>query len=266
MTRIPRITHILVAAAVLLPIQAAADVIDFENFPLSADSHYFPETDSVIDIGGARFNHDYAEMYGSWSGWVVSNEADLVTPGYTNQFSAYATSGNGQNNYMLAYVPVDGWGEAPSITFATPVTLDGAQFANTTYAALSMQQGDDFAKRFGGDSGNDPDYFVLSIIGHDELGGVTGTVDFHLADFRFEDNMLDYIVGDWTQVDLSPLGTVSSLSFNMNSSDISAYGINTPLYFALDNLSASPVPWPAAPWLYGSGLALLGLIRRRRTA
>ena len=254
-----------IAAAAFAPARAADELIDFEDFPLAPESHYFPAASVDIAVGGASFNHAYDDLYGSWSGWTISNRSDIVTPGYENQFSAYATSDAGQNNYALAYAAIGGWGATPAITFDAPTQVNSAFITNATYGALSMLNGDSFGKVFGGASGNDPDYFVLSISGHDSGGAVTGTVDFYLADFRFDDSSLDYIVSDWAEVDLSPLGEVASLTFQVDSSDISPYGINTPAYFALDRLSiGTPVPWPATPWLYGAGLALVGALRRRR--
>jgi hypothetical protein len=254
------------ASSVLLPLQVSASVIDFEDFPLAPDSHYFPAASGSISFDGVSFNHDYDSMYGSWGGWTISNESDTATAGYLNQFSVYTPSSAGPNNFALAYASVGGWGTVPVIEFATPSFVEGAYLANTTYAALSMLQGDSFAKQFGGASGNDPDYFVLNITGYDAVGMETGTVDFYLADYRFADNAQDVLVSDWTYVNLSSLGAVSSLAFSMDSSDSGAWGINTPAYFALDRLSASPVPWPAAPWMYGAGLMLIGLVRRRVTA
>jgi hypothetical protein len=67
---------------------------------------------------------------------------------------------------------------------------------------------------------------------HDSLG----TVVFYLADFRFEDSTQDYIVDSWQTVDLSSLGAVRYLDFKLESSDVGQYGMNTPAYFALDNL------------------------------
>ena len=88
-------------------------------------------------------------------------------------------------------------------------------------------------------------------------------MDFYLADFRFADNSLDYIVRDWRFVDLSGLGVVSRLEFDLASSDSGAFGINTPAYFAMDSLAANAVPEPATPVVLLGGLAAAVLVRRR---
>jgi hypothetical protein len=64
-------------------------------------------------------------------------------------------------------------------------------------------------------------------------------VDFYLADYRFTDNSEDYIVDEWTWVDLSSLGAVDSLSFTLTSSDVGQFGMNTPAYFCMDNVFAA---------------------------
>ena len=53
----------------------------------------------------------------------------------------------------------------------------------------------------------------------------------------------DYILGAWQLVDLRPLGRVVGLFFDLSSTDEGDWGMNTPAYFALDNLdvlSATP--------------------------
>jgi hypothetical protein len=67
-----------------------------------------------------------------------------------------------------------------------------------------------------------------------------GSVDFYLADYQFTSNCYDYILHEWTWVDLTPLGDiVKTLHFELSSSDIGAWGMNTPSYFAIDNLQYS---------------------------
>jgi hypothetical protein len=107
---------------------------------------------------------------------------------------------------------------------------------NSTYAALSMENGDAYAKKFGGADGTDPDWYLLTIKGY-EKGAYTDSVNFYLADFRSDNSADDYILKSWAWVDLQPLGTVDSLTFELHSSDVGDYGMNTPAYFCLDNLN-----------------------------
>jgi hypothetical protein len=110
---------------------------------------------------------------------------------------------------------------------------------NTAYAYFSIKNGDQFAKKFGGASGNDPDYFRLTIKGYKKGKLTTDSVNVYLADFRFIDNTKDYIVKDWTRVDLRSLQSPDSLYFTLASSDVGAFGINTPLFFAIDDVAVS---------------------------
>lgn len=255
--------HLLKLAVIGLAFSANAEaaVVDFEDLTLGSNSYFFPNATTTFNSGNASFQHNYDELFGSWDGFVYSNQLDKVTPGYENQFSAYA---NTVSNYGLAYYSTYN-GTVPTLSFDAPVTLTSASFTNTTYATLSMLQGDAFAKKFGGTSGNDADWFKLVITGHDATGTTVGSVDFYLADYRFADNSQDYIVQDWTSVNLSSLGQVSSLTFSMESSDVGLYGINTPTYFAADNIvTATPVPEPEQMLLLVLGLATISLVARRR--
>ncbi|MBM4355857.1 MAG: DUF4465 domain-containing protein [Deltaproteobacteria bacterium] len=133
---------------------------------------------------------------------------------------------------------------APAIAFAGA----GAGFApagvfvtNSTYAYLAMTAGDDYSKKFGGVDGTDPDWFLLTIAGQDGQGKETGKVEFYLADFRDDDAGKDYVIGDWTWVDLTSLGTVTELSFTLSSSDVGDFGMNTPAYLALDQVRGAIV-------------------------
>ncbi len=197
-----------------------------------------------FDSGGLRLNNSYDDQFGSWSGWAISKTSDMVTPGFENQFSAIAGGGvDDSDTYAVASAFLSG--DAPMITMDDATidrSFESLMITNTTYAALSMRDGDSFAKKFGGPSGDDEDFFLLQIEGIDVDGQSVGNVDFYLADFRFSDNSEDYIVDQWTRVDVSSLVGAVQLSFSLSSSDVGAFGMNTPAYFAVDHVVLSDPP------------------------
>jgi hypothetical protein len=225
----------------LLLTQAEQGVIDFEDLTLSPNSFYNgADGAGGFTSRGAFFNNSYNTTYQSWSGWSYSNTTDTTTPGFTNQYSAITGSGVGEaGNYAVAFTfnPSDAYIELPA--GKTPKSI---RITNTTYAVQSMLNGDQFAKKFGGATGNDPDFFLLTITGLDKTNNVVGTVDFYLADYRFAENSQDYIVTKWKQFDLSELSGATKLSFKLTSSDNGSYGMNTPAYFAVDNLKVVSFP------------------------
>lgn len=110
--------------------------------------------------------------------------------------------------------------------------------ANSTYAYNSMKNGDNFAKKFGGSTGNDADSFVLNIKFFVDTQFVNSK-RVVLADFRFADNAKDYILDSWQTVNLPtyfPEGFVDSISFELESSDNGQFGMNTPGFFCVDNI------------------------------
>lgn len=204
---------------------------------------------------GVSFPNSYTvePTYTYWSGFAISNTTDTTTAGFGNQYSAFPGGGaGGSSTYAVSY-------GTTAVQFTTSVNLNGlgASITNTTYAVLSMQIGDTFAKKFGGDTGTDPDFFKLTIRGF-AGGTATGTaVDFFLADFRSDNSSQDYIVNQWTYVDFSALGTVDEIRFSYTTTDPRG---GTPSYFALDNFLAVPEPSAAMLGLLGC----LGLVSRRR--
>lgn len=225
-------------------------VSNFEDLTLAPNS-YWNGSDSKghFDSGIGRFINNYTAAWGSWDGFAYSNMADDSTAGMVNQYSSITGRGidpslSSGSNYGLGYVPID-WMTSKTIpitmTFSDTAAhqVKGFYVTNSTYTALSMERGDFFAKKFGGNSGNDPDWYKLSVWGV-KNGNATDTVHFYLADYRNADNSKDYIIKTWQWVDLSSLGRVDSLKFIVNSSDVGMYGMNTPGYFCMDNLFVVP--------------------------
>lgn len=213
----------------------AQTVADFENFDLTAGTFL----DGSDQSGGFRSGNVFlpnqftpTDFGGFWSGWVISNQTDTLTPGFMNQYSAITGGGyNGSETYAITFA------SSPQALIleneAKGAPVRELYVTNTTYAYFSMLEGDDFAKRFGGIDGNDPDFLLLTIKGFLN-GEVSDSLDVYLADYRFEDNSEDYILKEWQQVDVSVLGAVDSLQFSLSSSDVGDFGINTPAYVAVD--------------------------------
>ncbi|MEL6864409.1 MAG: DUF4465 domain-containing protein [Bacteroidota bacterium] len=224
-----RILLICLLAWTISPSQAQ-EVLDFEELTLEADTFWSGvDMSGQFQSGGLTFPNGFD--FGFWlGGWAYSNRTDSVTSGPDNSFSAKTAKGfNGSDNYVLG--KSDG-----RIYFDQSHQVSGFYVTNSTYAYNSMRDGDDFAKMFGGDDGDDEDFFVLSVKGFSGGQLVADSVVFYLADYRFEDNSMDYIVDTWEWVDLTSLGTVDSLLFSLNSSDVGTYGMNTPNFFCIDHI------------------------------
>ncbi|MCF8367270.1 MAG: DUF4465 domain-containing protein [Bacteroidales bacterium] len=257
MKKIFSFTFFVFYAFAVLPAQSSFpapsddyEISDFENLSLEPYSFWNgSDLSGVFNSGILSFPNFYNESWGSWSGWAYSNMADDSTAGFMNQYSAITGSGfdtiaSSGSNYGVAYVPVDFMTTENipvPIYFSDSIArvIKGFFVTNSTYAALSMEFGDDFTRKFGGESGDDPDFLKLSVFGFSD-GNITETIDFYLADFRFEDNTEDYIVKTWQWLELSSLGEVDSLFLNLASSDAGIYGMNTPGYFCIDQIYVLP--------------------------
>lgn len=214
----------------------ALDVCTFESFFTEDDTHLESVEIKNFKISDFTFSYEGTDWGGgmfSWTGFAWSSHRDTFTKGYDNQYSAITKYGFDKSDvYCIAYP-----GSEDFIMLDEESEVSGFYVTNTTYAYYSMSEGDAFSKKFGGDSGSDPDYFKLIVEGYNSSNSKTGEVHFYLADFRDSDNSKDYIVDEWKWVKLSSLGKVKKLKFLLSSSDNGDFGMNTPGYFAMDNLN-----------------------------
>lgn len=200
-------------------------------------------TPACVVYSGFEFSHSYSVWeypgvtYYSWNGFIPSlstdNEDRTEQGDWTDhQWGAITGSGvKAGRPYMLAFW--DAWGEMsleqpeePSLEIK--YTLGDKVFkpvsiavTNSTWGYYGMKNGSYPSLAF-----TDSSFCYLYINGVKD-GKKTGSVKVVLA------NGTD-ILKTWQTVDLSSLGEVNSLYFQMESSDSGSYGMNNPAYFCID--------------------------------
>ena len=211
MRKIYKHSIILGLGLMLSSTNITAQTADFENLTLPTESYW-----DGSDLSGTHNNGEFYSEFisgdftfpnvfdttwgapGYWlGGFAYSNMTDSVTSGPGNKYSSRAGGGCNSSNYLVA-------SNNSSIKINNPGTPANSillKITNTTYAYNSMRDGDAFAKKFGGPSGNDPDWFKVTIKRYFN-NTYQDSLDVYLADFRFTDNSQDYIIKDWTLFDL----------------------------------------------------------------
>ncbi|MCB0685231.1 MAG: DUF4465 domain-containing protein [Saprospiraceae bacterium] len=209
-------------------------IADFEEFNLPEDAYDNGSNgEGGFASGGIYLPNSYSADFDAWTGWALSTVRDSLTPGFQNQYATIA-GGGAENSKVYAV----GYAFDPIVIHLQDQseTLEGIYVSNATYPYLSMRDGDAFSKKFGGVSGSDPDFFRMTFRKYQDGLISEDSIDFYLADFRFENSAEDYIVDDWVYIDLSSFGQMDSLSISLSSSDVGVFGMNTPAYFCVDRI------------------------------
>ncbi len=229
--KINRLASILFVIGIQL--NYAQTTVDFEELTVPDSGYYNGSTDYSgsgatetfnYNSNGANFNVSYTDGdYTYWSGMAYSNQTDLETADYTN-YSAFSETGGGatgSDNYIIGYV----WNE--NILFDNPVQVNSIDVTNAVWTYHYMNGTD------GSGTGTyeEGDFLKLKITGILEDDSLTDPIDFYLADYTSGSTS---IIADWTSVDLSSLGYVKGLKFQMEAVDTW-----TPYYFCLDNIVLS---------------------------
>lgn len=209
----------------------------FENLYLDSESFWNAQTTDGSDNAASFVSGSYKfpawNLYGGsyWYGYALSNETATAYTALKDQYRSAAGGGyNGSENYVVHFV--SSWDEPQKIEVLNNAQGDivsGFYVTNTAYAINSMTNGDGFAKKF-----EQGDWFKLTATADNG-----NTAEFYLTDFRSDNPADHYMLTTWEWFDLSSLGQVRSISFALTSSDVGAYGMNTPSYFCLDNFGGT---------------------------
>ena len=255
----------------VLTMKSQTVLSDFESVTLTS-MHNKVYNDSTggggFISGDAFFPSKWDTSYGGYwsSGWAASAVQNSFTAGYTNLYGCAANKGYNNSNTFV--VGTAGFSDLTiklsGSSLGKPVS--GFYVCNSTYAYKSMKYGDAYAKKFGDTTGTHcgcaqgsaPDWFLLKIKRYYNDTLRKDSVEVYLADYRFTNNVQDYILKTWTWIDLRKLGSTDStgftdsLAFYLSSSDTGAFGMNTPAFFCIDNLTTNASTHPSVTQNYFS--------------
>ena len=172
----------------------------------------------------SSYNTADLAVYGSY-------EYDLYLYNARSQNPVKGGGRNGSNNFIVAYGNLDtveGSIDArPTLHFADGVarTIKGCYVASTSYFVNVATNGNSFAEKLG-----KVDQVRLYATGYDAAGKITGQCEMNFA-------RKGQLTTEWTAWDLSALGEVVSVRFNILGGPTTPYGMTSPKYFAIDDIT-----------------------------
>lgn len=228
----------LAVALAIAPLAShATTVVDFEDLSLNPQQAQPAAGSSDPFVShGVTFSRQWNDEFNCCpTGWAYSNQTNQTTPGIASQYAARveSTQGGGYQSSNFAVASNLQRGEA-WVDIGSPGRVTGLYVTNSTYTYHAIVSGDDGAGFVKGPfvAG---DWLRLDILGLNSRQEVIGSVPVYLADYR---SATSQVIDEWTWIDLSRLGTqVARLEFEMSSTDTGPFGMNTPAYFAIDNLT-----------------------------
>lgn len=210
------------------------DLIDFEELDPGQSGYWNGSgNEGGFGSGNGWFVNNYNAEWSSWSGFSYTSHTDTGTGDYTNMYSSFTGSGEELSEIYSTYYYS---GTPDTLKFLVPEKVTNISVSNSTYAYKTMLNGNEFAKKFGGPDGTDPDWFLLILTTLGEDGNPVIIYSIYLADYRSDNSSLDYISNVWNSIDLSESGYISGIVLQIESSDTGQYGINTPAYACIDNI------------------------------
>ena len=223
------------------------DAATFEEYTLAENGHkdsdeaWADKTETYLYSGSYAFGNTPNKAYKAYNGYAIcSDQSTEATGNYTiDQFRSAAGGAYEGTNYAVAYY------SAPSAWFAgytDPITLTngtepqavtGFYITNTVYTLDAILHGDYANGAFAQD-----DYMSVTAKGYNG-SEKTGEAVFYLADYRSENAEEHFAIDTWKWFDLSALGAVTRVEFELFTTKSDAYGFTTPTYFCLDNFGGS---------------------------
>jgi hypothetical protein len=174
---------------------------------------------------------------------------------YLNQASVYSgTSGSknggygGSSNFAVMFGYVDFYNSSyatrPTFNFTSGSgTVEGMYVCLSSYTYGVIINGNTFGSGVATplkDVANGYGYFKLLAYGFNGSTATNGGVPVEIDLARYANHVAVVSpLTTWTYFDLSDLGTVTRVEFNFEGNDSGTYGLNTPAYVCMDNISVT---------------------------
>ena len=222
---------------------AQIEVADFENLQLPDNTYWCGELDeededmgfstSWFSSGAFDFNNFYWPDYDTWAFFAYSSRTEKTFKTVADdQCNSITGAGAGGSKIYGVAFPASYMGHTVMEVNEgeTAAVIPGMEVVNTAWVVDCILNGDGFEGPF-----KTGDWFKLILTGYND-DEVTATEEYYLADFRSENEADHYYIDDWTWIDLSGLGEVTSVRFSIDSSKANSYGVTTPTYVCIDNV------------------------------
>lgn len=224
-------------------VEKAAAAATFEEYTLAANGHkevdeaWVDNTETHLYSGTYAFGNTPNKAYKAYTGYAICSDQSTEATGNYNydQFRSAAGGAYEGTNYAVAYysAPSDwfaGYTDPLTLTnSAEPQTVTGFYITNTVYTLDAILHGD-----YANDAFSAGDYMSVTAKGYNGAEK-TGEVVFYLADYRSENTEEHFALSTWKWFDLSSLGAITRLEFELFTTKSDDYGFTTPTYFCLDN-------------------------------
>lgn len=224
-------------------VEKAAAAATFEEYTLAVNGHkevdeaWVDNTETHLYSGTYAFGNTPNKAYKAYTGYAICSDQSTEATGNYNydQFRSAAGGAYEGTNYAVAYysAPSDwfaGYTDPLTLTnSAEPQTVTGFYITNTVYTLDAILHGD-----YANDAFSAGDYMSVTAKGYNGAEK-TGEVVFYLADYRSENTEEHFALSTWKWFDLSSLGAITRLEFELFTTKSDDYGFTTPTYFCLDN-------------------------------
>ena len=181
--------------------------------------------------GGHAISHYVTSNFTEYGDF--NHQLTVYSKDATTEIGTTGGGHNGSNNFAVHYGYKDNTSYTtgqvlPAISFKDGVerVVDHMYVNNIAYAIKCYIDGNSLTAKIGPD-----DWVKLTATGYDSEGNKTGEASIYLC------NGPDEIIMDWTKFDLSGLGKVLKVEFNITGSSDNGYGFSQPAYFAYDDVA-----------------------------